>query len=364
MQFDLSAGARNLLSACAGLKTGDHLLILHESANHGFYDQAAVDGVAAEARAMGLSLTIREIPFQAMVSGPPPGLTADMLAAARTLFFARLGDQLRFSDILADVRPVISYALDAQMLGSAFGQAPYSAFVELKNAVNDALANAGEIRVTCPLGTDFSGPCARFPALGGDVSVTRFPMSVFSPVPTAGFSGRIVQQGFLVGTGSRYYDPYGVALSGRVEVHFDGARITDFGGAAARQAAAHYAHVGATLGVDPHFIHSWHAGIHPGCAYEQPAAQNFERWSGGAFGNPRLLHFHSCGAYAPGEISLNVLDPTIMVDDVPLWDAGVFHPERFAAGAAVIARYPVLIPLFENPARAVGQNDKGRLSGL
>lgn len=366
MQYNLSAGARNLLVACAGMQAGGRLLILHESADYGFYDRGIVEAVADEARAMGLDLTIMEIPFHPSVDGTTVELTTHMQAADKTLFFARLGDQLRFSDTLADVRPIISYALDAQMLGSAFGQAPYQAFVELKDAVNDALAVASDIRVTCPLGTDFGGPFARFPAEQSDVSIARFPMSVFTPVPTTGFSGRIVQQGFLVGTGSQYYEPYGIALGGPVAVNFQDERITGFEGEAADVAVAeaHYAHVGATLGIAPHFIHSWHAGIHPGCAYTQPAAQHFERWSGGAFGNPRLLHFHSCGAYAPGEISLNVLDPTIAIDGVAVWEAGVFCPERMAAGAEVFERYPALAGLFEAPVQEVGQGFDGQLSGI
>ncbi len=66
------------------------------------------------------------------------------------------------------------------------------------------------------------------------------------------------------------------------------------------RAEAQYAHVAGLYGIDGGIVHSWHAGIHPGCAFAGSAHDSYERWSGSAFGNPRLLHFHTCGAYAPG----------------------------------------------------------------
>ena len=116
-----------------------------------------------------------------------------------------------------------------------------------------------------------------------------------------------------------------------------------------------------TFGIDPHVMHSWHPGIHPGCAYHAPARDNLERWAGAAFGNPRLLHFHTCGDYAPGEISLNVLDPTVTVDGVAVWDEGAFRPELVPGGAEILARYPCVRAAFEAPVREVGLGPSGRL---
>ena len=116
------------------------------------------------------------------------------------------------------------------------------------------------------------------------------------------------------------------------------------------------------FGLDPLTMHSWHAGIHPGCAYTTPAQSSFERWSGSAFGNPRLLHFHTCGHYAPGEISLNVLDPTIRVDGVAIWDAGVLRADLLPGGTEILEQYPCIKAVFDDPARHVGQGANGRLS--
>jgi hypothetical protein len=234
----------------------------------------------------------------------------------------------------------------------------------LKEIVNSSLATAKEIRVTCPLGTDFGGPCADYFNEAGDVTVARFPMSVFTPAPAGNFTGKIAQRGFLVGTGSQYYDPYGCELQGTLMVHFEGHQITDFEGLQKDVAAAkaHYAHVAEIFDIDKTFVHSWHAGIHPGCEYKQSASASFERWSGGAFGNPRLLHFHTCGAYAPGEISLNVLDPTITIDGVKVWDNGRLYPERIEGGAEIFDEFPQIRDVFENPALNCGQGSDGQLS--
>lgn len=56
------------------------------------------------------------------------------------------------------------------------------------------------------------------------------------------------------------------------------------------------------------------------------APDNHERWNGRAFGNPRLPHFHTRGARAPGEIAWNVVDPSIIADGLAAWKDGA--PKR------------------------------------
>ena len=52
----------------------------------------------------------------------------------------------------------------------------------------------------------------------------------------------------------------------------------------------------------------------------------------------------------PGEISWTVLDPTVRVDGVAVWDEGLLLP----GGEAVMARHPHLAQHFLTPAREVG----------
>lgn len=363
---DLRLGAENLLVTCAGLSAGDRVLVLQEEAGHDYYDQGIVDAVVDTAQDLNIQTDVRVVPFDPMGGTISDDLIAAMQQADRTVFLSRTGDQLRFNGAMSGISPIMSYALDADMLASGFGRAHYHGFVALKDAVNALFAGARDIRVTCPLGTDFSGPGADYaPSGAADVSVTRFPMSVFAPVPASGFSGVLMQDGFLVGTGSKFYEPYGCELHEPLGVHFDNTRLTHFSGHEmdVHCAQMHYAKVGKMFDLDPMTMHSWHAGIHPGCAYTMPAAENFERWSGGAFGNPRLMHFHTCGDYAPGEISLNVLDPTITIDGVAVWKDGVLDPERVPGATAILAQYPSMQAVFDAPAQEVGQGANGRLMG-
>ena len=365
-QADLHEGIVNMLAACGGCVPGETVLIVHEGDVDTFYDPGLAAAVENVARAMGLIPTVRHVPFRPEVEALEPELESAVQAADCTIFLARLGDQIRFRPNRSSGRQVISYALDRAQMASAFGRMPHATMAALKRLVDEAVFGAQEIRVTCPEGTDFRGTPGPKAGEGGEVTLRRFPLSIFTPVPAAGFSGRIAQVGFLTGTGSRYYTPYGCALAAPVLLRFEGNRLPGFEGAATDVAAAeaHYDFVGGRFGIDARHVHSWHAGIHPGCAYDLPAAANFERWSGGAFGNPRVLHFHTRGDYPPGEISVNLLDPTVLIDGVPVWEDGRLHPGRLSGGAALLQDCPLLAEVFAHPAQAVGAGPDGRLSGV
>lgn len=346
----------NLLSGCAGLAPGDRLVVVQE-AETDYYDGRIGGALAAAAKARGLHAVLHTVPFRESVEGLGDDLSALMAEADCTIFLARLGDQVRFREMPPGMRIVVCYALDIEVLASPFGTADHAAFVALKHAIDDMMSGAREIRVTCPRGTDFAGP-----GPGGsketreDVSIMRFPMSTFAPVPAGDFSGLVALAGFLMGTGSRYYQPYGKGTRGRLLARFRHGRLTGFSGdpCDVAMANAHYDDISARFGIDRDMVHSWHAGIHPGCSFPGDVEQDFLRWSGGAFGNPRILHFHTCGTTAPGEISWNVLDPTVLVDGVAVWEDGRLHPERVPGGAEILSRFPCAASAFARPAREVG----------
>lgn len=352
----LESGALNLLSDCAGAKPGETLLILCEDPALGYFGDGLADAIAQTARRMGLDVRLIDVPFDPAAESLPPALALEVTRADHALFLARLGDQLRFREMPGSARPIVSYVLDSTMLASAFGRAPSAGFVALKLAFNQLFASAAEIHVTCPLGTDFRGRVTPVSGEPADVSVKRFPVSVFAPLDASLFSGRVAVDHLLVGTGSRYYQPYGIPVTATMFAHIAGGRLVRWEGPAdeVARATAHYRHVAGLFGIDGDVVHSWHAGIHPGCAYPEPASASYERWSGSAFGNPRLLHFHTCGAYAPGEICWNVVDPTITVDGAVIWDHGVIRIDRVPGAAAILARHPSLRTLFDNPVREIG----------
>ena len=116
----------------------------------------------------------------------------------------------------------------------------------------------------------------------------------------------------------------------------------------------HYKSVSDQFGIDASAIHSWHAGIHPGCDYKSSAADDPDRWSNTVFTNPRFLHIHTCGAYAPGEICWMLLDHSIAIDGTKLWDGGRLMPGAFEQTATCLEKWPGIKPLFDNPAQGIG----------
>lgn len=357
----LREGARNLLFGCAGAKPGETLLVLHESPAHGYFGAGLAEAVAEAARELGLLPSLLETPFDPGACSLDEAQAAAVAAHDHALFLARLGDQLRFRAMPPGSRPVVSYVLDRQALASPFGTADYAAFAALKACFDRLFARAREIRATCPLGTDIRGCAPGRTESGGpaDVSIKRFPMSVFAPLDAAGFEGAVAVARLLVGTGSRYYAPYGVPLASPLMARIGGGRLLGWEGEAAEvaRAQAHYGHVAGLFGVDGAFVHSWHAGIHPGCGFEGSAHDAYERWSGSAFGNPRLLHFHTCGAYAPGEICWNVVDPTILVDGAAVFDAGRIVVDAVPGARAILDERPAVARLFDAPERRIGFKD-------
>jgi hypothetical protein len=252
------------------------------------------------------------------------------------------------------------YARDAAMLASTYGRTDHRALLALKTAVNDILLAAGRIDISCPLGTDISGSLSeRDRASREDVSVRRFPLGVPQPLSASGFSGRVALAHYLTPTGSRVYDPSFLALEKPVVAEVASGRIEEFAGdpEITARIREHYKMVAEMFGIDGDAVHSWHAGIHPGCAYTAAAAENPDRWSNTVFTNPRFLHFHTCGSYPPGEICWMVQDPTIAIDGTKLWDKGRLHPEAFAQLRRCLEQWPELESLFAEPSELIGLPD-------
>ncbi len=352
---DLSAGAHNLLVNCAALTPSDRLLIVHEDPVLGWYDTDVAEAVGKEAARMGL------VPTMLRVGAPGNTKEQRVLQAIAehdcTIFFARIGDQDRFAAPVPGKKSVMVYARDAAMLASRYGRTDFRATYALKEAINDVLLSAARITITCPLGTEYSGEITdKTRENAGDVSVVRFPLGVPQPMDASGFSGRVTVARFLTPTGSKVYDPPSVALERPVMADVANGRIVRFTGDTDMVAKVddHYNHVAGLFGIDRTVVHSWHAGMHPGCAYTMDAAKDPDRWSNTVFTNPRFLHLHTCGAYAPGEVCIMLLDHSVDIDGVKLWDRGRLRPEAFAQTQACLDAWPELTDLFADPSDAIG----------
>ncbi len=354
-QDNLAKGARNLLINCANLKQGDTLLIIHENPELGWYDAATPATVTNEARLLGITPTVLE------VGEPVNTRTADLTAAISghdcTIFFARIGDQDRFANPVPGKKSVMCYARDAAMLASTYGRTSHLAFVDMKSAVNDILLDANQIEISCPLGTRVTGRATEAQRKQPlDVSTLRFPLGVPQPLSAAGFSGQVALAHYLTPTGSKVYQPAWLKLEQPIFARFEHGRIDGFYGDATEisRVEDHYNLVAGQFDIDADVVHSWHAGIHPGCAYTDDASRNPDRWSNTVFTNPRFLHFHTCGDYAPGEICWMVLDQTVSVDGKLLWEHGHLVPEAFSQTKQCIENWPELDELYANPSNLIG----------
>ncbi|WMS44690.1 hypothetical protein RDV64_10015 [Acuticoccus sp. MNP-M23] len=349
---DIRAGARNLLQDCAGFSPGDAVLIIAEDPALGWYDAAAPEAVAAEAARMGADVTL--LTTAALEPGMDAAADSAIAAAGAVIYFARLGDRNRFAAQAEGQRVVVSYATRAENLASPFAATPHAAMTALKEAVDDVTFAASGIEVSCPRGTSLAGaPGPRREAV--EVSVHRFPLAMPMPVPAAGFSGNIVLANALTPTGSTAYTPAVLPLQRPVAAVVEGGRLTALSGEPDDVAAVrgHIDHVAHRFG-DGDAVHSFHAGLSPAADTPFTASSDFDRWANTIFPHPRILHFHTCGAEPPGEICWMVIDPTVTIDGVALWDRGTLRPERFEATRRVVEHWPELAALYRTAPGRIG----------
>ena len=274
-----------------------------------------------------------------------------------TLFLSRIGDQDRFATPAAGKKIVMCYVRNVAMLVSSFAATSYQAMVEMKLALDRLFGQAQHIEIRCPLGTH----CNLRPETGKtgerqDVTVRRFPMGVITPIEAGRFSGRVALSNFLTPSGSRVYEPANLALAETVFAIVESGRIVKFEGASqvVAQVEQHYQSVAKLFDIDANYIHSWHVGMHPGLSYRQSVADDPDRWSNTIFNHPRILHFHTCGEYAPGEICWIVKDPTILLDGETVWDNGVPRLEQFAITRNCLEKWPELKTLYGQEPGAIG----------
>ena len=351
-------GIDNLLFNCIEAKPGDSLAIVTEQGVDGYYS-ATLDGViAAHARERSLHVRIVVAPVLEEASSFPDEIQSAFEAADHTLFLARIGDQLRFSELGGVGNPIICYALDEASFGTPFGSAHYKFFISLKSLINEAMFGNKEITVRCASGTNLTGVSPANPKddNAGDVTVRRFPMTVFRPIPGQSFSGQIALTRWLCASGSRLYKPDNVLIDGVVFALIENGRIVDFEGERKEvdKVRGHYDFVAKKYNIEGDVIHSWHAGYHPQNGYFGLATDYLSRWSGSAFGNPRYLHLHTCGAYAPGEICMSVFDPTVTVDGVDMWRDGRLLFAETPAVRELQSNYPGIREMFDNPMMEYG----------
>ncbi len=352
---DPATATDNLLQNCAGLTPRSSLLIVYEDPKLGWYDQMVTETIVDAARSMGIKT-------QTFAVGTPQNepniaLTSAMQQYDCTLFLSRIGDQDRFASPVPGKAIVMCYLRSFDMLTSNFAGVSYQATQALKKVLDSLACQASKIEIFCPLGTKCSLEQTPHTAIDAhDVSILRFPLGVITPIDARKLSGRVVLSHFLTPTGSRVYHPPNLELRESLVANIENGRISGFEGNIKDVAAVenHYRRIAAQFDIDPSCVHSWHAGMHPGLSYLQKAESDPDRWSNTIFNHPRILHFHTCGAYAPGEICWIVKDQTILLDGKPLWDEGKLCLQDFSETRTTLENWPELERLFYQAAGQIG----------
>ncbi|MDC0196021.1 hypothetical protein OAJ93_00295 [Gammaproteobacteria bacterium] len=351
----LKEGARNLILNCAELKSDETLLIVSEDPKLGWYDADVTEALVAEVTQMGIKPTLLK------VGGPcnhkDPAVINAVDRHDCTIFLSRIGDQDRFEVIAPGKKTIMCYTRNAEMLASSYGSANYKAFIELKQAINNILFTADTVRITCDQGTDISGNIPKnVKGDFDDVSVRRFPLGVPQPLDACQMSGSVALVKYLTPTGSKVYDPASIEIKETVLAQVQNGIISEFKGELnnIKKIQKHYKMVSEKFSIKGNNVHSFHAGIHPGCAYMMDAEENPDLWANTVFTNPRVLHFHTCGNYSPGEICWMIIDPTVAIDDKNLWEEGRLCVNDFVSTRICIENWPELASMFENPSQDIG----------
>ena len=346
---NITKGAKNILENCADLSKNQTLLIISEDPVLGWYNKDITDALAAEAKGMSIKTTILE------VGGPQNDSKSKLTEIIDdfdcTIFFARIGDQDRFDKSSFNTKRVMSYARSAENLASKFGCTHHQALIELKKAINTIFSKGGNVKITCPLGTNISGELPKLKIdESTDVGVIRFPMLVPMPISAKSFSGKVALSKYLTPTGSKVYDPPNLVLKKDIFSIVEQGKIIDFEGdeETINRVKNHYNDISKMFNIEKYNIDSWHAGIHPGTYYDFPIEDDPDRWSNTIFGSPKFLHFHTCGDYAPGEICWMVKNHSIIIDGEPLWKDGQLVVNNFIETKDCIDKWVDLKELFIN----------------
>ena len=238
----------------------------------------------------------------------------------------------------------MSYARNCESLASIFGTLDYNLNILIKDAIDRLIENSNRIEINCPLGTNLIGKISQDNSEVKEVSVLRFPILVPKPVNAKSFSGKVVLNNYLTSTGSRVYTPNFIKINGEITIYIENGSITDIQGTSddVNNIINHYTYVSQKFGIDGHAVHSWHPGIHPGAKDNKFYEYDPDKWSNTVFGQPKYLHFHTCGNYAPGEICWMIPNHTVLIDDKPLWKDGELMLNGFGHTKGLLEKYAAL----------------------
>ncbi len=349
----LLRGIDNLLLSCMQLQRGDRILIVDEPEQAGLYSATISQRIAARSVELGATVNIISHPLVQRSADFSLELVARMQGVEHTLFMSRIGDYARFMPFGGRCRKTQCYALDETMFASPYAGICYQLMHTLHARLEAALMAAEEWHISCPLGTDLSGSFC-WPSLRGgndeDFSLPMFPVTGFKPIPCATASGQVALSRWLLPGAAPKVEPGYIDLADTVMAEVKDGQLSALHGSAhsLKTVNAHYDRIANTLGLNRNRVHSWHAGINPHTAFTGCLSTELDHWESVSFASPRYLHVHTCGDYAPGEITWPVFNPTVIIDGNVWWQDGQLmwyqNPENLALIHSVAGGEQLLTP--------------------
>ena len=351
MQPDaIQAGVHSLLKSCAGLKPGDHLLVVGEAGPGSYFEPGLCMAVARIAEAMYINV-------QVIMAGPvsgadnfPPRVAEAMPRADASVFFSRLGDQVRFVTTPGAGKKIICYAVTAKHFAAPFATLDHQKMTRIHDRLKDRILSSKGYEIRAPCGTRLTGqvhrpagddgedgkdgkdgkdggdtPAPPAPPATSEFQVDLFPVMIFPPLNCHRLSGHLVLKDFLTSSSTRAYRNSAFLIDSAIHIRVEDSQMVAFAGDAGEIKAVkgQMERAAEITGGDPYALNSWHTGINPGTFFEGNPRDDLERWGTVAFGSPRVTHFHACGR-DPGDVAIHLLNASITFDGQPLWENGRF----------------------------------------
>jgi hypothetical protein len=326
---DIETGARNLLLNCAEAKVGDRVLLVGEQCAAPFFDPRLCDDLAAACTDLGMESSIVLAEPGVSADHFPETVAQAMLSADITIFFSRLGDQLRFLESPGTSKKIMCYTLDRDHLASPFAGVDYRMMQRVHNRLLSRIKASKSYLIDAPNGTALSAELPRDTGntkpLVTEFSLDLFPVMIFPPINFYHLNGQLVLEHFLTSSSTRAYADSVLMLDTPITVQIKDSRMVDFDGDAdlIRKLRRQLERAASITGGDAWQLNSWHTGINPYTFFNGDPYRDLERWGTVAYGSPRHTHLHAAGK-DPGDISIQLFDASIQFDDEILWDNGRF----------------------------------------
>jgi hypothetical protein len=327
--LDMQDGVKNLLLNCAEARSGEKVLIVGETAEHSYFEAGICDDVAAIAESQGLKTEIVLAQPVSRAEDISVKLNKAMKSADRIVFFSRLGDQFRFSEIPGSAAKVVSTTLTRKHLGSSFSKTDHKVTERILGRLMDEILKANSYSLQADCGTHLI--CEDLNISGKardritDFTVKYFPTMIFPPVDCGNMHGELVLKDFLMSTSTRAFEDSVLLLDSPVTATIRDSIIVNLKGdpgLVSKIEAQLYRASKLTDG-EPFRINSWHTGVNPNTFFDGDPFSDIERWGIVSYGSPRYTHFHLAGN-DPGDVSVQLFDATIAFDGVTFWDRGRF----------------------------------------